>query len=122
MVEVDEWVAHVVDQVRELLLELGVLGGVEDKFLGVHLDVVCQVEVFVSVADLGQSLVGVHAVSLGRQEQSQVDLELLEERLHLLQVELELSDAVGVLLPFLDVIVLLVDLSSHLNPVVGLRN
>ena len=43
VVEVDEWVAHVVDQMGELLLELGVLGGVEDEFLSVHLDVVRQV-------------------------------------------------------------------------------
>ena len=59
-----------------------------------------------------------HAVSLGRQKHSQVDLELLEERLYLLEVELELGHAVGILFSFLEVEFSLVDLRGLLDTVV----
>lgn len=68
MEHINEGVLHLVTSGNELVLDLGVLGVVEDKVGGAHVDVVGEVDFLVNVPHTSKILVVVDSQLFGSQE------------------------------------------------------
>jgi hypothetical protein len=89
MVDVNERIPHVCANMRHLVLQIQIVGVVQQKTVGLHVSIVRQIEVLVELAHLLEPTEAVNDVSLVGQLNCQVQLHLAQEGFDLLQEEVE---------------------------------